>query len=201
MRKFKLFVLFVIAAALPTQPFAQGNKPTTVTNPGAVVKFSYCATAPDPAACEISNRVRNDYDYPYTNGADGVSAVFNLVSGSKDLTIGLTTSHRSVWMDFTDRVSGSAPSPAWWATGKSQNVKPYFNVLKAYRAKELCTTFCHCNERRWLECFGRQHLISVHVESGCNNQARQLAGNKLSGQRSLPQTWNRRKLYYHPDRK
>ncbi|MEO6052188.1 MAG: hypothetical protein ABIP78_12780 [Pyrinomonadaceae bacterium] len=140
MKKQILAVLSMIITVLSVNFAAQGKKPITITNPGAIVTFAYCFTAPDPAACETANRVRNDYAYPYTNGSDGVSAVFNLVSGSKDLTIGLTTSQRSVWFDFTDRVAASTGTPAWWSTTKVQNVKPYLNVLKAYTAKELCTT-------------------------------------------------------------
>jgi len=139
MKNLKLLVLLITIAATPIYPFAQGNKPPKVTNPGPIVKFGYCATAPDPIACGQANRIRSDYDVPYTNGTDGVSAVFNLVSGSNDLTVGLNLSRRSVWFDFTDRVAGSAASPGWWSTTKVQNVQPYFNVLKAYTAKELCT--------------------------------------------------------------
>jgi len=135
----KIIPIIVAAFALSVGGNAFSQR-TKVVNPGAVVKFGYCAAAPDPAACEISNRVRNDFDYPYTNGADGVDAVFNLVSGSKDLTVGLVTSQRSLWLDFSDRVAESAAAPPWWSTAKVQNVKPFFNVLKAYRAKELCAS-------------------------------------------------------------
>jgi hypothetical protein len=135
----KIIPTVVVALLLCAGVNAFSQK-TKVVNPGAVVKFGYCAAAPDPAACETSDRVRNDFDYPYTNGAEGVSAVFNLVSGSKDLTVGLVTSQRSLWLDFTDHVVGSADAPSWWLAAKSQNVKPFFNVLKAYRAKELCAS-------------------------------------------------------------
>jgi hypothetical protein len=130
-------LIAALALGVTANAFSQRTK---IVNPGAVVKFGYCATAPDPAACEAANRVRNDFDYPYTNGADGVSAVFNLGSGSKDLTVGLVTSQRSLWLDFTDHVTSSAAAPSWWSSAAVQNVKPFFNVLKAYRAKELCTS-------------------------------------------------------------
>jgi len=139
MRKMRLHVLVVAIAALPVFAYAQSNKPTKVTNPGAIVTFGYCAADPDPALCATQNRVRNDYAYPYTNGQDGVSAVFNLVSGSRDLTVGLNLSRRAVTFDFTDHVAGSA-TPAWWSANKVLTVQPYFNVLKAYYAKENCTT-------------------------------------------------------------
>lgn len=140
MKKTQITILLFVISIFTT--FASAQKKGgggTVTNPGAIVSFGYCAADPDPAACEASNRVRNDFGYPYTNGQDGVSAVFNLASGSRDLTIGLNLSQRSLFFDFTDHVAGSV-TPAWWSTSKVLNVKPYLNVLKAYYAKENCTT-------------------------------------------------------------
>ena len=60
------------------------------------MKFGYCATG--DFACETANRVRNDIDTPYTNRVSDVNAVFNLVSGSKVLTVGFGT--RTVRYDF-----------------------------------------------------------------------------------------------------
>lgn len=116
-----------------------------VTNPGASVEFVHCATV--DAACESANRVRNDAaNSPYINGVGGVSAVFNLVSGSRDLTFSFSsTSARFVRFDFRDQTYlGGAP--AWWYSAPQQNFKPNANVLGAYYAKEQCGTALTCNE-------------------------------------------------------
>lgn len=85
------------------------------------------------------------------NGVDGVSAVFNVGSGSQDLTINLITSQRSVRFDFSNvykfyNNAGVYVVPSWFAT--PQNVKPHFNVLKAHNAKLTCATpAAGCNYR------------------------------------------------------
>lgn len=114
-----------------------------VTNPGATVEFVHCVT--DDAPCETANRVRNDIaNLPYINGVGGVSAVFNLVSGSKDLTFSFSNSTRFIRFDFRDQTYlGGAP--AWWYTAPQQNVKPFANVLGAYSAKEQCGSAAACD--------------------------------------------------------
>lgn len=147
--KLAILLLATMISATPAVN-AQKNK---VTNPGVRAEFAFCASASTPeeiAACESSNRVRQDRaNAPYVDGTEGVSAVFNLVSGSKDLTINLITSQRSTWLDFRSVSFYGNPQPAWWYAAPQQNVKPFFNVLAAYKAKESCiaagTATCNIN--------------------------------------------------------
>jgi hypothetical protein len=104
-------------------------------------KFVFCASG--DAACEAANRVRNDRADEYVDGVDGVRAVFNSGSGTQDLTINLITSRRSAWLDFRNvykflNNSGNYVVPLWYGT--PQNIKPFFNVLKAQNAKLNCAT-------------------------------------------------------------
>lgn len=134
-------IMAVILVATAISQNAQ--RPAKITNPGAIAEFGFCAA--NDSTCESGNRVRQDIaGSPYVNGVNGVNAVFNLVSGSRDLTIGLNLSQRSVHFDF--RVATSTGSqPAWWFTAPQQNVKPYFNVLGAYYAKEQCGSAPICD--------------------------------------------------------
>jgi hypothetical protein len=136
-----LQALLLFAVALISSQTLNAQK-VKVTNPGVKAEFVFCASLTTPeeiAACEANNRVRQDKaGAPYVDGAEGVSAVFNLVSGSKDLTINLITSQRSVWLDFRNVSYYGNPHPAWWTTAPQQNVKAFFNVLGAYKAKEQC---------------------------------------------------------------
>lgn len=140
--------LSLLAVVVLTAQLLNAQK-VKVTNPGVRAEFVFCASLSTPeetAACESSNRVRQDRaNAPYVDGADGVSAVFNLGSGSKDLTINLITSQRSVRLDFRDVSYFGNPHPTWWSTAPQQNVKPHFNVLGAYKAKEQCGTAATCN--------------------------------------------------------
>ena len=148
MKKIQLTSIVILVAILSNLSFAQGKKSGgggggSVTNPGAVVTFGYCAT-PGDTACETANRVRSDQNKPYTNGSEGVSAVFNEISGSHDLTIGLTTANRTIVYDFREMATAGNPIPTW--IGTPQVVKPYMNVLHAYNAKLLsgCSTLSDC---------------------------------------------------------
>ena len=131
--KLLMYIGALLLFILPAGAVAQKAK---ITNPGASASFGFCTSG--DAACESANRVRNDLARPYVNGTEGVSAVFNLGSGTRDLTINLITSQRSAWLDFTENTYAGNPHPTWWSTAPSQNVKPFINVLKAYYAKELC---------------------------------------------------------------
>jgi hypothetical protein len=128
---------------------AQISNAQPVSNPAVRAKFVFCASG--DVSCTAGNRVRNDTTDEYVNGDDGVSAVFNVGSGSQDLTINLITSSRSVWFDFSNvykfyNNAGVYVIPSWFAT--PQNVKPHFNVLKAYNAKLNCATpATGCNYR------------------------------------------------------
>jgi len=137
----KIIPVFAMALALSAGTMALSPK-TKVTNPGANVQFAFCASG--DSACESANRVRNDQNRVYANGSEGVTAVFNLISGSRDLTIGLNFSQRALTFDFRDS-SYTAGAPAWWYTSPQQSVKPFMNVLGAYFAKEQCGTAATCN--------------------------------------------------------
>ncbi|HEY2867638.1 MAG TPA: hypothetical protein VGJ02_11150 [Pyrinomonadaceae bacterium] len=133
MKNYPLIVVAVILV-LALNGFASKSK---TTNPGAIVQFGACAQG--DAACQAANRVRSDGGGAYVNGSQGVSAVFNLVSGSRDLTFWTTGSTRSLIFDFTDPAyTGGAPS--WWYASPVQSVKAQMNVLGAYYAKETCVT-------------------------------------------------------------
>jgi hypothetical protein len=113
---------------------------TKLVNPGAIVQFAACAQ--DDTACRSANRVRSDGDGSYTNGSQGVSAVFNLVSGSRDLTFSSGT--RSVTFDFSEAFY-TMNAPSWWYASPVQSIKPFMNVGGAYFAKEQCGTATTCN--------------------------------------------------------
>lgn len=100
-------------------------------------EFVFCAAG--DLICESNNRVRQDkVNAPYVDRIDGVEAVF-YSGGSRDLTISLTGSRtRTLRLDFRDVAYYGNPQPSWWNTSPQQNVKPFINVLEAYKAKELC---------------------------------------------------------------
>ncbi|HXG83443.1 MAG TPA: hypothetical protein VNI84_05380 [Pyrinomonadaceae bacterium] len=117
---------------------AQRNK---VTNPGVRAQFLACDDSTIGCENQAVNRVRMDGNTQYIDGQEGVSAVFNVGSGSMDLTINLITSQRSVILDFSDvhkfyNNAGNWVVPSWYSA--PQQVKPHFNVLKAYNAKLNC---------------------------------------------------------------
>jgi hypothetical protein len=145
----RVFMLVPIAAlflALTPIGNAQKGKPPKTQDVGLKVRFVYCAPAGSDqasqaayAACIQQNRVRNDVDQNYVNGADGVTAVFNIVSGSNDLTINLlTTSSRRAVIDLYDLTPESSGQmvPSWHTT--PQLAKWFFNVQHAYLAKTYC---------------------------------------------------------------
>jgi hypothetical protein len=118
------------------------NKTTDI---GLNVRFVYCVPAGSDAtsqaayaACVQQNRVRNDVDRDYANGLEGVGAVFNIVSGTNDLTINLNTSTRRLVLDLYDLLPASSGQmfPSWHST--PQNARWFFNVRQAYLAKTFC---------------------------------------------------------------
>lgn len=158
-RWFVLVVVVVGSAGVFAQGNGGGKNPPSTANPLVRASFVYCGGDEN---CESSNRVRQDTNAEYVHGVDGVKAEFNLVSGSRDLTIGLITSQRSLTFDFSVLVNAGTVMPAWLSS-PVRSVKPYFGVLGAYYAKENCP-----------------------VESSeCNYQARMNAGNwKVAGDNS-----------------
>jgi hypothetical protein len=145
-----LLVTFVLSV-MSISGLAQGKgKPGgggSTSNPVVRASFVYCG---GDANCESSNRVRQDIDAEYVHGVDGVSAEFNLVSGTRDLTVGLVTSQRSITFDLSVLVNQGAVTPAWWLSSPVVSVKPYFGVLGAYYAKETCppeASECHYTAR------------------------------------------------------
>ena len=137
--KFIPSVIVALALGVTANAFSQKTK---VVNPGAVVQFVACAQS--DTACLAANRVRSDGGGAYANGSQGVSAVFNLVSGSRDLTFWTTGSTRSLVFDFSD-AAYSVNAPSWWYTSPVQSVKAQMNVLGAYYAKEQCGSVATCN--------------------------------------------------------
>jgi hypothetical protein len=134
------FIPTIIAALTLCVTANAFNGKTKVVNPGAVIQFVTCAQG--DTVCQAANRVRSDGGGSYTNGSQGVSAVFNLVSGSRDLTF--STGTRSVVFDFSSPAD-TVNAPAWWYTSPVQSVKPFMNVGGAYFAKEQCGTAATCN--------------------------------------------------------
>ena len=132
---------------------AQQAKATKAQEIGLKARFVYCAPpGSDPAsqaayaACVQQNRVRNDVDRDYVNGSEGVGAVFNIVSGSNDLTINLlTTSARRAVIDLYDLIPESSGQmvPSWHIT--PQYAKWFFNVRQAYLAKTFCGGIYPCD--------------------------------------------------------
>ncbi len=101
------------------------------------VNFVYCdPTAADYATCVENNKVRQDSPNDYVDGVDNVSAVFNLDSGSNDLTVNLNSSSRTSILDLFDVIYGNPPT--WHRY--PQNVKWHINVRQAYLAKGYCGT-------------------------------------------------------------
>ncbi len=135
--------VIVLAMVASTGVFAQGNgngggnrnRPPSISNPLVRASFAYCGGDTD---CEAANRVRQDTAAQYVHGQDGVSAEFNLGSGSRDLTINMLTSQRFVTLDFRVVVNEGTTVPAWWASTPQKTVKAFVNVLGAYYAKENC---------------------------------------------------------------
>ncbi len=153
----------LIVSVMSISGLAQGKgKPGGgggTSNPVVRASFVYCG---GDANCESSNRVRQDINAEYVHGVDGVKAEFNLGSGSRDLTIGLITSQRSTTFDFSVLVNSGTVMPAWLSS-PVRSVKPYFNVIGAYYAKENCPA----------------------ESADCHYQARMNAGNwKVSGDNS-----------------
>jgi hypothetical protein len=134
----------VLLFALALAGLAQ--KPNKVQDIGVTARFVYCVPpGSDPAsqaayaACVQQNRVRNDVDRNYVNGSESVGAVFNIVSGSNDLTINLlTTSTRRAVIDLYDLIPESSGQmiPSWH--NSPQYAKWFFNVRQAYLAKTFC---------------------------------------------------------------
>ncbi len=171
MKSRNLWLILVIAIVASAGVFGQGNgngngggggggnNSPSVSNPLVRASFVYCG---GNANCELSNRVRQDTNAEYVHGVDGVKAEFNLVSGTRDLTIGLITSQRSLTFDLSVVVNQVGVMPAWLSS-PVRSVKPYFGVLGAYYAKENCPA----------------------TSSECHYQARMNAGNwKVSGDNS-----------------
>lgn len=158
MKTIRLLSIFALIAAATAVTIAQSGKPTKASNPQVRASFVFCGGFAD---CEFANRVRQDTDAEYVHGVDGVKAEFNLDSGTRDLTIGLVNSQRSATLDFSVLVNLGDVTPAWiWSP---VSVKPYFNVIGAYYAKEDCPA----------------------AESECHYTAKMNAGNwKVSGDNS-----------------
>lgn len=136
-----LMILMVAAAGAVAQTKAGAFRPAT--NPGVRGAFVYCG--PD-ANCQSGNRVRQDNTADYVHGSEGVDAVFNIVSGSRDLTINLLTSQRKVQLDLSVLVNSGAVAPSWLSSSPVQLVKAGLNVRGAYYAKENCpaaSAECH----------------------------------------------------------
>jgi hypothetical protein len=133
-----LFTFTLFASAIIAQ------KPPKISNPGVTAEFAACGA--NDLVCLSGNRVRQDLaGNPFTDGLNGVSAVFNLGSGSRDLTINLITSQRSVVFDFSVVTDAGTTPPAWILSAPVQAVKPSINVLGAHNAKELCGSAAACN--------------------------------------------------------
>ncbi len=117
------------------------------SNPRVRTSFVYCGSDEN---CKAANRVRQDTSAEYVHGVNGVSAEFNLGSGSRDLTVNLLTAQRYVQLDFSVLVNPGTVTPAWWSSAPTQTVKAFFNVLGAYYAKETCpaaSAECHYTTR------------------------------------------------------
>jgi hypothetical protein len=136
--------LLLLVLAFGLNLFAQNKQRTQITDPSVKASFVYCT--PGDTACESSNRARQDLaNTPYTDGQNGVIAVFNLVSGSDDLTINLNTAQRTVHYDFREIAAFGNPQPTWWYSSPQQDVKAFINVLGAYNAKLQCGTAATCD--------------------------------------------------------
>jgi hypothetical protein len=123
-----------------------------VSDIGLNTRFVYCtppgsdsASQAAYAACVQQNRVRNDVDRDYANGSEGVGAVFNIVSGTNDLTINLNTSTRRLILDLSDLIPASSGQmfPSWHTT--PQYARWFFNVQHAYLAKTYCSGSRPCD--------------------------------------------------------
>lgn len=134
-----LFLITMLTVSVFAQN-AASQKAGKVTNPGVTAAFVYCNSG--DSNCETANRVRNDSTSPYQNGVNGVTAVFNVISGSQDLTIGLNQTRRSAIFDL--RVNTGGGIAGLW-TNTPQLIQPYFNVLGAYNAKLQCGTAATCD--------------------------------------------------------
>jgi hypothetical protein len=125
----------------------QGSANRPPTQNGVRASFVYCGADQN---CDAANRVRQDIAADYVHGTNGVDAVFQLGSGSRDLTIKLQTSQRSLQLDFREMVNAGTVVPTWLGTSPVQLVKPGMNVLGAYYAKENCpptSSDCHYTAR------------------------------------------------------
>lgn len=145
--KMVLILGIILAATVAALTQGNSNRPPTITNPQVRAAFAFCG---GDSNCEAANRVRQDTNAQYVHGVDGVSAEFNLGSGSRDLTINMLTSQRFVALDFRVQVSAGTVVPAWSLSTPQQTVKAFVNVLGAYYAKENCPTTaseCHYQAR------------------------------------------------------
>ena len=133
--KLHVVVCFALLVVLTAGP-AIAQKPPKVSNPVLRAGFVYCTVG--DSACEAANRVRQDTPSDFVHGENSVSAQFQLGSGSRDLTIGLNTTSRGVFMDFTVQVHQGAVEPPFRAGSPVQRVSPYVNIRGAYFAKENC---------------------------------------------------------------
>lgn len=141
MKRIFMFVpaatLFLALAPIGNAQKSKAPKPPPPQDVGLSVRFVYCA--PGDATCIQQNRVRNDFDLDYVNGSEGVAAVFNIVSGTNDLTLNLSTSAtRRPVIDLIDLTADSSNQmvPSWHST--PQYAKWFFNVQQAYLAKKNC---------------------------------------------------------------
>lgn len=169
------FTTLILNLILVTTVQTSNAQKVRVTNPAVRVGFVFCASG--ETACEAANRVRQDTISEYVDGVDGVSAVFNVASGTQDLTINLIISRRSVWFDFIEvykvvNNAGDYVVPSWNQT--PQNVKPGFNVLKAYNAKLLCGS----------------ETVPGDPVNGCNYKTAMNAGNWSVGGIEYAMQWN-----------
>jgi len=148
--------MYVITAALLLFALATmglGQRPPKTQNIGVTASFIYCAppgSDPDSqaayTACIQQNRLRNDVDRDYVNGQESIDAVFNIVSGSNDLTLNLlTVPTRRTVIDLFDLVPESSGQliPSWRST--PQAAKCFFNVRRAYLAKSFCNGSYPCD--------------------------------------------------------
>ena len=111
-----MLLLGSLATAFGAKPARCGDVPISV---------NFMTPSSAPAA------IWNDIGSPYTNGQDGVGAVihFNMsCDGSRDATLGLGGSTRTLWMQFPAALPGSLGSPAPFAGGPAFPSQAFFNI-------------------------------------------------------------------------
>ncbi len=114
-----VLVLLLLLGNLAT---AFGAKPARCSDVPISVNFM---TPSVPAA------IWNDIGSPYKNGENGVGAVihFNMsCDGTRDATLGLGGSTRTLWMQFPAALPGSLGSPAPFAGGPAFPSQAFFNI-------------------------------------------------------------------------